>query len=243
MPIQSLQGQHALAHMALPRLVPPPHTLETLHGPTGSYDLAQLLLHPCVGRRPLGPQTRPQGLLQGHKLRQADAFFPRGVPHRLPQGPHTSAALTPQGGLNGLGPVGRPPSEIRQRPLIPASTPSLAPRWTCQRLGSLLPLCLRPRPLVPLPVGPKDRQRHGHPAHDACRLHRLLKGPLGLTPRGPRMLRPAAGIMAPLFALRDFVVALWGGLSLPLRPLPLAMHDALEVALGMQHVEPHLEGH
>ena len=46
-----------------------------------------------------------------------------------------------------------------------------------------------------------------------------------------------------LLAVGHFVVGLRGGLSLPLSPLPLAVHDALEFALGMKHIEPHLEGH
>jgi hypothetical protein len=46
-----------------------------------------------------------------------------------------------------------------------------------------------------------------------------------------------------LFALGEFAVGLRGGVSLPLSPLPLAVHDTLEFALGMKHVEPHLEGH
>jgi hypothetical protein len=242
MPIQSLPVQHALAHRALPRGVHPPHTLETLDCTTGSDDLAPLLLHTGVGRRPLGPPPLTHGLLQGREWRQADAFFPRRVPQRLAQGPQAGAGRTPQRVLNGLGPWCRPPIAILPRPLSTEYTPSLAPLWTWQRLGGLLPLRWRPRPLVQRPGGPQDRQRHGHPAHDAFRLHRRITGPRGLTPRGPRGRRHAAGLRAPRCARRDVVVGLCGGRSRPRSPRPCALPDALACALGMQHVAPPLAG-
>jgi hypothetical protein len=58
-----------------------------------------------------------------------------------------------------------------------------------------------------------------------------------------RALGHATGVAAMLLALGHFVVGRSGALSLPRSPLPLAVHDALEFALGMKHVEPHLEGH
>jgi hypothetical protein len=104
--------------MAMPRLVHPPHTLDTLDCPTGSYDPAQRLMPTCVGRLPLGPQTLPHGLLQYRELREADAFCPVRVPHRLPQGPQAGAGLTPQRVLDGLGPLFLQLIELIQRPLI-----------------------------------------------------------------------------------------------------------------------------
>src|SRR5262245_19711082 len=120
------------------------------------------------------------------------------------------------------------PSEIMQRPLITEQAPDLAPLWPYQRFGGLLQLRLRPLPIVPLPVWPQYRQRQCDPPADACRLHSLIKVLLGLGPRPPRLLGHAAGITAPLLALRDFAVGLCDGVSLPLSPLPLAMHAALE---------------
>jgi hypothetical protein len=48
----------------------------------------------------------------------------------------------------------------------------------------------------------------------------------------------AAGVAALRRAGGHCVVGRGGGLSLPLSPLPLAVHDALECALGLQHVAP-----
>jgi len=61
-------------------------------------------------------------------------------------------------------------------------------------------------------------------------LHRLIKAPFGLLPRSPRLRRHAAGVAATLFALRDFAVGPSGVVSLPLSPLSLAMHNALELS-------------
>src|SRR5205823_9138084 len=195
-PIQSLQVQHALTDMSMPLLVHPHHTIETLDCTTGSYNPPQPLMHLCVGRLPLWPQTLTHGLLQCREWRETDAFFTVGVHHRLPQRPQADAGLTPQRVLDGLGQLLMQPIEIMQRPLITEQTPYLAPLWTYQRLGSLTQLLLRPLPIVQPPVGPKDRQSQCNPPHDTFRLHCLITAPLGLVPRPPCLLCHAAGVAA-----------------------------------------------
>ena len=101
-PIQSLQVQHALAHMAMLRLVHPHHTIDTLDCTTGSYDSVQSLRHMRLGRLPFWPQRLTHGLLQCRELREADALCTMCVRHRLTQGPQAGAGLTPQGVLDGL---------------------------------------------------------------------------------------------------------------------------------------------
>ena len=59
----------------------------------------------------------------------------------------------------------------------------------------------------------------------------------------PGLACHAAGIVSALFGLCHFGFGLGRGLSEPLGLPPLVVQDALELMLGMQHLEPHRHGH
>src|SRR5438128_1245719 len=69
-PIQPFEVQHVLTDVTVPCLVHPHHTIDTLDRTTGPHDLAQHLIHLCIGRLPLRTQTLTHHLLHHDHLRE-----------------------------------------------------------------------------------------------------------------------------------------------------------------------------
>jgi len=67
-PIQAFEVEHLLAHMTMPSLVHPHHTVDSLDRTTGPHRLPQELIHLYIALTPIGAKPTTKDLLQDHHL-------------------------------------------------------------------------------------------------------------------------------------------------------------------------------
>src|SRR5215831_19020551 len=121
---------------------------------------------------------------------------------------------------------------MTQGPSITEQAPGFAPLGATELRTCLIQLLLSLPPTQPMTIRVKPYQSRLDLLHHLCRLDRLVEEPLRLAPSPSRVARHASGILTATIQLGHFRIDLAGHLHLMLGLFPLALLDALKLALA-----------
>jgi hypothetical protein len=97
MPIQAFAVAPLLAHMTMPPLGHPHHTVDSLDRPPGPHRVPQELIHLSLARAPSGAKPTTQDLRQDHHLLEPPTLVTLGPSHQPTQGPSMGQGRSPHG--------------------------------------------------------------------------------------------------------------------------------------------------
>src|SRR5215813_1015889 len=128
---------------------------------------------------------------------------------------------------------------MTQGPSITEQAPGFAPLRATELRTCLIQLLLSHPPTQQMTIRVKPDQSRLDLLHHLCRLDCLVEEPLRLAPSPSRVTRHASGILTATIQLGHFRIDLAGHLHLMLGLFPLALLDALKLALAMKHIKTH----
>src|SRR5215813_13092725 len=198
--------------MTMPTLMHPSHTMDPCDRTTGPNRVPEPLIHLPIGVVPLGAKPTTKHLCHRDQGTQpTDLFILRLLE----------------------------PIQMTQGPSITEQAPGFAPLGATELRTCLIQLLLSLPPTQPMTLRGKPYQSRLDLLHHLCRLDRLVEEPLRLAPSPSRVARHASGILTATIQLGHFRIDLAGHLHLLLGLFPLALLDALKLALAMKHIKTH----
>jgi len=236
-PEQAFEIEHPLADVAVTCLMHAEHAVHTRDGTAGSHRVAKDLPDVCLSLLPVRGQSLAQDLLDDDHVRGVRLSCAVRAAHGPTPRPQAGHSLTSQRVWHGLRTLYMQPISVVQCPWIMPQTPHLSPLLSHQRIHRFHDLLLRPRPVIKLPVWPKQGEGRLDPLQGRCRLHRLAKGALRLPPRCPRPPGGRPRIDATPLGPRDLLIRLRGRVQPLFRPGPPPADEPLHLPLGMKHIE------